>query len=250
MWSFTEGTALFLHYFRGKGKVKGKARKLRVNQKRKERLRLKLRIGPKFTESCDLWMCLLDVVVCTHGIFIYMLLLRTHEEVVLCIFWNLFFLLRLVSEQVVLLILWHICWKPRHFARQWHNKCVFVTAVMSLKNEAAAGSVFLVIWHQAGSDATMEHITLCHTHQQWLQEEVFSVGSTQRLYKESWWELWVSWVWRQSAGRGGQTWLGVNGQDLRPWGALIQPSGGNDVSPEAEEHLPLEATTKQRDWDH
>jgi hypothetical protein len=61
----------FMHYFRGKGK--GKVRKLRVNQKRKEKLRLKLRTGPKFTKGCGVWMCLLDVVVCTIEIFLYVI---------------------------------------------------------------------------------------------------------------------------------------------------------------------------------
>jgi hypothetical protein len=32
--------------------------------------------------------------------------------------------------------MWHICWKPRHVARQWHNKHISVTAVTSFNNEA------------------------------------------------------------------------------------------------------------------
>jgi hypothetical protein len=63
--------------------------------------------------------------------------------------------------------LWHICRKPRHVARQWHNKRVSATAVTSLNNEAAAGSsVFHAVRSQADTDATAEHVTLRRKHQQ------------------------------------------------------------------------------------
>jgi hypothetical protein len=60
--------------------------------------------------------------------------------------------------------------------------------------------VFHAVRRQADSDTTTSH-----TSTELLQREVFSVGSAQRLYKESRWELWVSseygdceWVCRRS----------------------------------------------------
>jgi hypothetical protein len=40
------------------------------------------------------------------------------------------------------IVLWHICWKPRHIARQWRDKHVSVTAVTSCNNGRAMEMVF------------------------------------------------------------------------------------------------------------
>jgi hypothetical protein len=45
---------------------------------------------------------------------------------------------------------------------------------------------------------------------------------------------------------GGQTRLGVNGQELRPLGAMRRSAAGKDESTEAEESTALRAVTKQR----
>jgi hypothetical protein len=45
---------------------------------------------------------------------------------------------------------------------------------------------------------------------------------------------------------GGQTCLGVHGQELRPLGGMRQPPAGKDVNKEAEESTVLGAVTKQR----
>jgi hypothetical protein len=64
-------------------------------------------------------------------------------------------------------ILWHICRKPRHVARQWHNIRVSTTAVTSLNNDEAAGnSVLHAVRRRADSDATIKHVTQRRTHQQ------------------------------------------------------------------------------------
>jgi hypothetical protein len=49
-----------------------------------------------------------------------------------------------------------------------------------------------------------------------------------------------------SSQRGGQTRLGVNGQELRPWGAVRQSEDGKDMKTEAEESTALGAVTKLR----
>jgi hypothetical protein len=49
----------------------------------------------------------------------------------------------------------HICWKPRHVARQCHNKRVSATALTSLNSEAAAGSgVFHAVRRYIGTRRT------------------------------------------------------------------------------------------------
>jgi hypothetical protein len=74
---------------------------------------------------------------------------------------------------------------------------------------------------------------------------MFCVGSVQRL-KEIQLGFWFSSETGKTAGNGGQTRLGVSGQELRSCGAMRQSAACKGVNTEAEEPTALGAVTKQR----